>query len=211
MISGGRAILGIGAAWNEEEHTGYGYDFPPMRERMDRLEEALTIIQAMFTEERPSFDGEHYRIEQALNSPRPIQAGGPPILVGGGGEQRTLRIAAKHADMTHWFPLGLDALRHKNEVLDRLLRGDRAGPGRRSSERWPRRSSSPARKPRRRPPSSGCPPERRRVVSAGTPEQAAEILRPYLEAGFTGSRSTTCCSVAREIAEVGEVLRLIGG
>ena len=118
-ISGGRAILGLGAAWNEVEHAGYGYDFPPIRERMDRLEEALAIIKAMFTEERPSFHGTYYRIEQAFNVPRPVQPGGPRILVGGGGEQRTLRIAAKYADMTHWFALGLDALKHKTEVLER--------------------------------------------------------------------------------------------
>jgi len=62
-ISGGRAILGIGAAWNDVEHAGYGYDFPPVRERMDRLDEALTIIRAMFTEDRPSFTGRYYRIE----------------------------------------------------------------------------------------------------------------------------------------------------
>ena len=83
---------------------------------MDRLDEALTICRLMFTEERPSFEGTHYRIDRALNSPRPIQPGGPKILVGGGGEQRTLRIAAKHADMTNW--LGpLELMQHKNEVL----------------------------------------------------------------------------------------------
>ena len=95
MLSGGRAILGIGAAWNEEEHLGYGYDFPPIKERMDRLEEALTIARAMFTEERPSFQGTYSPIDRALNEPRPIQPGGPPILIGGGGEQRTLKIAAR--------------------------------------------------------------------------------------------------------------------
>src|SRR6187551_2143335 len=119
VISGGRAILGIGAAWNDVEHAGYGYEFPPIRERMDRLDEALTIIRAMFTEDRPSFAGRYYRIEDALNVPRPVQPRGPRILVGGGGEQRTLKIAAKHADMTHWFPLGFDVLRHKTEVLER--------------------------------------------------------------------------------------------
>ena len=119
VISGGRAILGLGAAWNEEEHLGYGFEFPPLKERMDRLEEALTIAKLMFTEERPSFEGKHYRIHEALDSPRPIQAGGPPILVGGGGEQRTLRIAAKFADLTHWFSLGLETLRHKDELLIR--------------------------------------------------------------------------------------------
>jgi F420-dependent oxidoreductase-like protein len=103
-ISGGRAIFGIGAAWNDAEHAGYGYEFPPVRERMDRLEEALTIAKAMFSEERPSFDGRFYRIEDALNVPRPVQPGGPRILVGGGGEQRTLRIAARFADMTPLVP-----------------------------------------------------------------------------------------------------------
>jgi alkanesulfonate monooxygenase SsuD/methylene tetrahydromethanopterin reductase-like flavin-dependent oxidoreductase (luciferase family) len=99
------------------EHAAYCYEFPPIRERMDRPEEALTIIKAMFTEERPSFSGRYYRIEDALNVPRPVHAGGPPILVGGGGEQRTLKIAARFADLTHWFPLGAEMLRHKTEVL----------------------------------------------------------------------------------------------
>src|SRR3954468_8921171 len=102
VISGGRAIFGIGAAWNDVEHAGYGLEFPRVGERMDRLTEALTIAKAMFTEERPSFEGRYYGIREALNVPRPIQQGGPPILVGGGGEQRTLRIAAQFADMTHW-------------------------------------------------------------------------------------------------------------
>jgi F420-dependent oxidoreductase-like protein len=118
VLSGGRAVLGLGAAWNEDEHLGYGFDFPPVRERMDRLEEALTICRAMFTEDRPTFEGRYYRIDRALNCPRPIQPAGPRIIVGGGGEKRTLKIAARHADMTHWFPLGLDVLKHKTEVLE---------------------------------------------------------------------------------------------
>ena len=119
VISGGRAMMGLGAAWNEHEHDGYGYDFPVVKERMDRLDEALTIIRAMFKDERPSFAGNFYSIDEALNVPRPVQPGGPPIMVGGGGEQRTLRIAAKHADMTHWFPLGLETLQHKTDLLMR--------------------------------------------------------------------------------------------
>src|SRR4029078_7611017 len=118
-ISGRRGILGIGAAWNDVEHAGYGFEFPPVGQRMDRLEEALAIIQAMFTADRPSFPGQHYPIEQALNVPRPVQPGGPPILIGGGGEQRTLRFAAKYADMTHWFAVRLETLKHKPEVLER--------------------------------------------------------------------------------------------
>src|SRR5262245_5812485 len=118
-ISGGRAVLGLGAAWNDVEHAGYGYEFPPVRERMDRLEEALAIARAMFTQDQPSFEGRHYRIQEAYNVPRPVQPGGPKILVGGGGEQRTLRIAAKYADITHWFAMGLESLKHKTEVLER--------------------------------------------------------------------------------------------
>jgi F420-dependent oxidoreductase-like protein len=99
VISRGRAVLGIGAAWYEEEHAGLGFDFPPVRERMDRLEEAVQVCRAMFTEDAPSFNGTYYRIDGAKNIPRPIQPGGPRILVGGSGEKRTLRIVARHADM----------------------------------------------------------------------------------------------------------------
>src|SRR5664280_277358 len=118
VISKGRAVLGIGAAWNESEHRGLGFDYPPIGEREDRLEEALAICKAMFTEERPSFQGKHFRIEQALNRPRPIQPGGPKIMVGGGGEKRTLKLAARYADITNWFGTFEEAT-HKLEVLDR--------------------------------------------------------------------------------------------
>src|SRR5919201_5921074 len=95
IISRGRAVLGIGAAWYEEEHQALGFDFPPAGERLERLEEALQICRAMFTEEAPSFHGKHFRIEKALNVPRPIQEHGPRIMVGGSGEKRTLRLVAQ--------------------------------------------------------------------------------------------------------------------
>jgi F420-dependent oxidoreductase-like protein len=118
VISGGRAILGIGAAWHDIEHEGLGFDYPPAGERLDRLEEALLICRAMFREESPTFDGRYYRIHGATNIPRPLQAGGPPILVGGGGERRTLRLVAQYADACN---ISGDAatIRHKLEVLDR--------------------------------------------------------------------------------------------
>src|ERR1700737_920453 len=103
VISKGRAILGIGAAWNSDEHDGYGYEFPPIGQRMDRLDEALTIARLMFTQDRPSFEGKYYRIERALNVPRPIQQGGPKILIGGSGERRPLRLLAEHSDIGPWF------------------------------------------------------------------------------------------------------------
>ncbi len=118
VVSAGRAILGIGAAWNEDEHRGYGYPFPPVGERLDRLEEALQICQAMFREEAPSFEGKYYRIHEALNFPRPVQPGGPPILIGGGGERRTLKLVAQYADMCNFFG-DPQTVRHKIEVLER--------------------------------------------------------------------------------------------
>ncbi len=118
IVSSGRAILGIGAAWNEDEHRGYGYDFPPVGERISRLEEALQICRAMFREQAPTFEGRYYQIDGALNFPRPIQPNGPPIMIGGGGEQRTLKLVAQYADMSNIFG---DAamVRHKLDVLER--------------------------------------------------------------------------------------------
>jgi F420-dependent oxidoreductase-like protein len=118
IVSSGRAILGLGAAWNEDEHRGYGYGFPPVGERISRLEEALQICRAMFREEAPTFEGRYYRIEGALNFPRPIQPNGPPIMIGGGGEQRTLKLVAQYADICNIFG---DAamVRHKMDVLER--------------------------------------------------------------------------------------------
>jgi F420-dependent oxidoreductase-like protein len=116
IISGGRAILGIGAAWYDVEHEALGFDFPSAGERLDRLEEALQICRAMFTEEAPSFEGRYYRIHEARNVPPPVQQGGPAILVGGGGERRTLQLVARYADMCNIF--GDPAtVAHKVDVL----------------------------------------------------------------------------------------------
>jgi F420-dependent oxidoreductase-like protein len=117
IISSGRAILGIGAAWNDDEHAGYGYDFPTAKERLDRLEEALQLIPAMFTEQAPSFEGRHYRIQNVLNNPKPIR-GRIPVLIGGGGEKRTLRLVAQYGDACNLFG-GPDEVRHKLDVLER--------------------------------------------------------------------------------------------
>jgi F420-dependent oxidoreductase-like protein len=210
-LSSGRAILGIGAAWNEEEHRGYGFEFPPIRERMDRLDEALTIIRAMFTEDRPSFQGTHYSIHEVVNVPKPVRPGGPAILVGGGGEQRTLRIAARHADMTHWFALGLETLRHKTEVLEGYCEAIGRDPA--TIERT---MQAPVIVGGTEAEAQGLlvhvPPERRPHVQAGTPERAAEALRPYLDAGFRGfTFNNTIYRTTDAIARVGEVLRLVGG
>ena len=98
VISNGRALLGIGAAWYELEHESLGVRFPPLAERFERLEEALQICAGMFTQRQTTFAGTHYSVTDAWNSPAPVTPGGPPILVGGTGEQKTARLAATYAD-----------------------------------------------------------------------------------------------------------------
>ena len=115
IVSSGRAILGIGAAWNEEESRAYGYDWPSTAERFERLEDALQICRAMFTQPRSTFQGKRLHIDGAYNDPQPVQPGGPKILIGGGGEKKTLRLVAQYADMWNGFG-DPTAIRHKVEV-----------------------------------------------------------------------------------------------
>jgi F420-dependent oxidoreductase-like protein len=118
VISSGRAILGIGSAWNEQEHRAFGFDFPVPRERFERLTEAVQIARLMFTEEAPSFDGTYYQVRDIINSPRPVTPGGPPILVGGSGEKWTLRLVAERADACNLFG-DVATIRHKIDVIER--------------------------------------------------------------------------------------------
>lgn len=118
VLSRGRALLGIGAAWYEREHLGLGVPFPPVAERFTRLEETLRICRQMWSDDDGAFDGEHYQLAETLCRPAPRQAGGPPVLVGGMGERKTLRLVAQHADACNLFDAGTDVVRHKLEVLD---------------------------------------------------------------------------------------------
>ena len=102
IISGGRAWHGLGAGWFEGEHQAYGFDFPPLKERFERLEEALQITRSMFTNERTTFAGTHFRADGAYNNPKPIR-GDIPILIGGSGERKTLRMVAQYADGCNLF------------------------------------------------------------------------------------------------------------
>lgn len=97
LLSGGRFVMGLGAGWNEAEHRAHGIPFPPLKERFDRLDEAVRLMRALWTESPADFAGRHYRLEGAEGLPRPAR-GRPPVLIGGAGERRTLRIAAEHAD-----------------------------------------------------------------------------------------------------------------
>ena len=116
VLSKGRLFMGIGAAWNEEESAAYGIPFPPTRERLRRLEEAVQIIRGMWTQERTTFEGQYYRIREAYCNPKPIQKPHPPIMVGGMGERETLRIVAKYADACNLFG-SADTVRRKLNVL----------------------------------------------------------------------------------------------
>jgi len=211
VISKGRAIFGIGAAWNEDEHKGYGIDFPPIAERMERLDEALTIAKLMFTEDRPSFEGKHYRIERALNVPRPIQPGGPKILVGGSGERKTLRLLARHGDIGHWFGGPVEELKRKKGVFEEhcaavgrdpksvlltigmnIILVDKESEGKALFDR--------------------IPDERKPMVRIATPEQAAETLRPYVDAGFGGfTLSNMTSPTVESIGRAGELIKLMAG
>jgi F420-dependent oxidoreductase-like protein len=118
VLSGGRAFLGLGAAWFEREHLGLGLPFPPLAERFERLEEALQIAKQMWSGAVGPYRGRHYHLAETLCSPMPLQRPHPPIMVGGGGERTTLRLVAKYADACNLFAYeGADVLRRKLDAL----------------------------------------------------------------------------------------------
>ena len=118
VLSGGRAYLGIGAGWNERESRGLGVPFPSTRERFERLEEALQVADQMWSGEVGSYEGEHYRLAETLNSPQALSEPQPPVMIGGMGEKRTLRLVAQYADACNLFAYGGSGLiRHKLDVL----------------------------------------------------------------------------------------------
>jgi F420-dependent oxidoreductase-like protein len=120
VLSGGRAYLGIGAGWNERESLGLGVPFPSTKERFERLEEALQIANQMWSGEVAPYHGTYYRLEEPLNSPQALSDPHPPIMIGGMGERRTLRLVAQYADACNLFAYGgADLIRHKLDVLRR--------------------------------------------------------------------------------------------
>jgi F420-dependent oxidoreductase-like protein len=209
VISKGRAILGIGAAWNEDEHKGYGIEFPPIGRRMDRLDEALTIAKLMFTEDRPSFEGKYYRIERALNVPRPVQAGGPKILIGGTGERRTLRLLAQHGDIGHWFGGEIEELQRKKQIFYQHCEAVKRDPAEVQltlgvtlvlveNERDGKAILDT------------LSPERRAMARVATVPQAAEMIGKYIDAGFTGfTLNNNIYGTDESIALAGELIKVV--
>jgi F420-dependent oxidoreductase-like protein len=190
VISGGRAIHSIGAAWFEDEHRAYGFDFPPLRERFERLEEHLQIARAMFTQESPSVAGRHYRVENVLNNPRPIR-GDIPILVGGSGERKTLRLVAQYADGSNVFG-DPDRIRHLMGVLDDHCEAMGRDPAEITRTRLGTLAIAPTHEEAARifaawPDRANLPPERlQSVLNLGDPDEIGEQVQALLEAGLDG-------------------------
>lgn len=118
VLSGGRAFLGIGAAWYEREHLALGVAFPPVAERFERLEETLQICRQMWSDDDGPFEGRHYRLAETICVPPPIQPR-PRVLIGGSGERKTLRLVARYADACNLFASSPEEVRHKLDVLER--------------------------------------------------------------------------------------------
>ena len=120
VLSGGRAYLGIGAAWFDREHRGLGVPFPAIGERFERLEETLQIAKQMWSPDNSPYEGRHYRLAETLNVPQPLSQPHPPILIGGLGERKTLRLVARYGDACNLFaPIGVNELRRKLDILKR--------------------------------------------------------------------------------------------
>jgi len=118
VLSGGRAYLGIGAAWNEREARGLGVPFPPVKIRFEMLEETLQIAKQMWSENDGPYHGKHYQLEETLNHPQALSQPHPPILIGGAGEQKTLRLVAQYADACNFFDqMGVNGIHGKLDVL----------------------------------------------------------------------------------------------
>ncbi len=118
LLSGGRFVMGLGAGWNEPEHKAYGIPFPPVKERFDRLEESIQVIKGLWSPGPASFEGKYYQLDGADCQPKPAP-GRPPILIGGAGEKRTLKLVARYADEWNSVNLAPDAYAAKVAVLER--------------------------------------------------------------------------------------------
>jgi F420-dependent oxidoreductase-like protein len=189
IISGGRAVLGLGAAWFEEEHDAYGFRFPPLRERFERLEDALRIARAMFTQQESSVAGKHHSTQNVLNSPQPLR-GDIPILVGGSGERKTLRLVAQYADGCNVFG-DVERSRHLMGVLDRHCEAVGRDPSEITRTRMGMAIVAPTHEEAMRKldalKRTGVSEQRLRTLAlAGDPDGVGEQLQAFLDAGIEG-------------------------
>ncbi len=188
VISGGRAFHGIGAGWFEAEHDAYGYDFPPLKERFERLEDHLQIARAMFTDEQATVAGRHHSVNGAYNNPKPLR-GDIPILIGGSGERKTLRMVAQYADGCNLFG-DPERARHLLDVLEAHC--ERVGRDPDEITKTSMRTiaiaetedAAQAKLEAMR--AAGVPERRIAATVAGTPEQVLEDAEAYQEVGIEG-------------------------
>jgi len=183
IISGGRAVLGLGAAWFENEHQAYGFDFPPLKVRFELLEDALNIARAMFTQERATYEGTHHSVRGAYNNPKPIR-GDIPILIGGSGERKTLRFVAKYGDGSNFFG-DVERVKHLLGVLERHCEDV----GRDPAEITKTRMASVSIAPTHEAASAKFKGDPSRAF-VGDPDSIAEQVQAYLDAGLDGMTVT---------------------
>jgi F420-dependent oxidoreductase-like protein len=188
VISRGRAFLGIGAAWFEDEHNAYGFAFPPLRERFEHLEDTLNIARAMFTNAEATYEGTHHSVRGAINIPQPIR-GDIPILIGGSGERKTLRLVAKYADGSNVMG-SADQCRHLMEVLERHCEDVGRDPSEITRTRLATIVIAPTHEEALRKleeaKANGLSERRLAQVVAGGPDEIAEQLRAFMDAGIEG-------------------------
>jgi F420-dependent oxidoreductase-like protein len=188
VLSGGRAVLGLGAAWFQAEHEAFGYRFPPIAERFEHLEDALRIARAMFTEDRPTVEGTHHRVEAILNRPRPVR-GDIPIMIGGSGERKTLRMVARYGDGSNLFG-DAERIRHLVGVLERHCETLGRDPSEITRTRLgtlviaPTHEAAAAKRDALL--ERGLPESRRSTLCVGDPGEVAEQVRAFLDAGLDG-------------------------
>jgi F420-dependent oxidoreductase-like protein len=188
VLSGGRAWHALGAAWFEGEHRAYGFAFPPLKERFERLEEALQIARPMFREGSATFEGQHFRVDGALNSPRPLR-GDIPIVIGGSGERKTLRLVARYADGCNLFG-DLERARHLLSVLESHCDEVDRDPADITKTRMstvaiaPTHEQALAKLDQMR--RAGVPEERVASVFAGEADEVAERAHAFAEIGIEG-------------------------
>lgn len=209
IISGGRAWHGIGAAWFADEHRAYGFDFPPLGRRFEMLEDHLNVARAMFTQQRASYEGRHFRVDGALNNPKPIR-GDIPIVIGGSGERKTLRMVAQYADGCNVSGDPARA-RHLMDVLERHCEDA----GRDPAEITKTRLSQVVIAPTHEAAAAKAEPLRRRMnperfkamVLIGDPDGVAEQAAAFVEAGIEGlTLSIPDVHDAETVALVGRTL-----
>jgi F420-dependent oxidoreductase-like protein len=184
MVSRGRAFLGIGAAWNDEESRAYGIDFPPLKERFERLEDALQIARLMFTQSESSFAGRHHAIDGALNNPQPLR-GDIPIVIGGSGERKTLRFVAQYADGCNVFG-DVERVRHLMDVLERHCQAVGRDPAEITKTRNGVFVAGRTHEEAQRKLDALVTPERREFALVGAPDELAEQAQAFKDAGLDG-------------------------